>query len=130
MYIALNWINELIDINDVKLEKLIDKLTLGGFEVEDTLKVTISNRQEIVLDISATANRSDSLSIKGLSKELKALLNKEVKTQSYKYDNNNDIEEKIKRTIKTNTNYLNINRCVGDDDERFVSNITAIEFKV
>jgi len=27
-----------------------------------------------------------------------------------------------------NTNYLNINRCVGDDDERFVSNITAIEF--
>lgn len=109
MYIALNWINELIDINDVKLEKLIDKLTLGGFEVEDTLKVTISNRQEIVLDISATANRSDSLSIKGLSKELKALLNKEVKTQSYKYDNNNDIEEKIKRTIKTNTNYLNNN---------------------
>lgn len=32
--------------------------------------------------------------------------------------------------MASNTNYLNINRCVGDDDERFVSNITAIEFKV
>jgi len=32
--------------------------------------------------------------------------------------------------MASNTNYLNINRCVNDDDERFVSNITAIEFKV
>jgi len=104
MYIALNWINELIDIQDVKLEKLIDKLTLGGFEVEDTLKVNISNTEQIVLDISATANRADSLSIKGISKEIKALLNKEIKTQTYKYENIN-FEEKIKKTIETNTNY-------------------------
>jgi phenylalanyl-tRNA synthetase beta chain len=111
MYIALNWINELIDIQDIKLEKLIDKLTLGGFEVEDTLKVNVSNTQEIeiVLDISATANRADSLSIKGISKEIKALLNKKIKTSIYNY-NHTDIEKKIQKTIDINTNYLD-NSC-------------------
>jgi phenylalanyl-tRNA synthetase beta chain len=109
MYIALNWINELIDIQDVKLENLIEKLTLGGFEVEDTLKVNISDKQEIVLDISATANRADSLSVKGISKEIKALLNKKIKTSIYQYSNF-EVEEKIKKSISRNTNYLD-NSC-------------------
>jgi phenylalanyl-tRNA synthetase beta chain len=109
MYIALNWINELIDIQDVNLENLIEKLTLGGFEVEDTLKVNISDKHEIVLDISATANRADSLCIKGISKEIKALLNKKVKTSIYQYSNS-AVEEKIKKSIDINTNYLD-NSC-------------------
>jgi phenylalanyl-tRNA synthetase beta chain len=104
MYIQLNWINELIDINDVKLEDLIDKLTLGGFEVEDTLKINLSNKEHIVLDISATANRADSLSIKGISKEIKALLDKKVKKTIYK-SYHNEIEDKIKQTIDRNINY-------------------------
>lgn len=108
MYIPLNWINELVDIQDVKLEKLIDKLTIGGFEVENTLKIDIANNQQIVLDISSTANRADSLSIKGISKEIKALLNKKSKTESYKY-NYHDIEEKVKKTLNRNINYLENN---------------------
>lgn len=108
MYISLNWVNELIDIQDINLEKLIEKLTLGGFEVEDTLNVNISDNHEIVLDISATANRADSLSIKGISKEIKALLNKKIKTSLYQYSPY-EVEETIKKTIDINTNYLDNN---------------------
>lgn len=109
MYITLNWINELIDIEDVKIEKLIEKLTLGGFEVENTLKVNISDKDEIVLDISATANRADSLSIKGISKEIKALLNKKINTSIYQ-SSYSEIEEKIKKTLDRNT-YSFDNNC-------------------
>jgi hypothetical protein len=63
MEISLKWINELVNIETVSLDYLIEKLTLG-FEVEEILEVEIESKQ-LVLDISATANRSDSLSIQG-----------------------------------------------------------------
>jgi hypothetical protein len=65
MEISLKWINELVNIETVSLDYLIEKLTLGGFEVEEILEVEIENQKQLVLDISATANRSDSLSIQG-----------------------------------------------------------------
>ena len=52
----------------------MDKLTLGGFEVEEILEIEKKNKKQIVLDISATANRADSLSIKGMAKEMKGFL--------------------------------------------------------
>jgi hypothetical protein len=64
MEISLKWINELVNIETVSLDYLIEKLTLGGFEVEEILEVEIENQKQLVLDISATANRSDSLSIR------------------------------------------------------------------
>jgi hypothetical protein len=67
MQISLKWINELVNIETVSLDYLIEKLTLGGFEVEEILEVEIENQKQLVLDISATANRSDSLSIQGFS---------------------------------------------------------------
>jgi len=76
MQISLKWVNELVSIKTVNLENLIEKLTLGGFEVEEIIKIQIDNKKEITLDISATANRSDSLSIQGISLEIAALLNK------------------------------------------------------
>ena len=79
MKISLNWVNELVDIETIDLESLIEKLTLGGFEVEEVLKLN----NQITLDISATANRSDSLSIQGISSEIAALLNKPCKPLSY-----------------------------------------------
>jgi phenylalanyl-tRNA synthetase beta chain len=83
MQISVRWINELIDIEKINLDDLIDKLTLGGFEVEETLELEINNRKEIVIDISATANRSDSLSVQGISTEIGTLLNKQPKKLSY-----------------------------------------------
>lgn len=83
MQISLKWINELIHIETVSLENLINKLTLGGFEVEEILTIEIKGIQTITLEISATANRSDSLSIQGLSLEIASLLNDTNKTSNY-----------------------------------------------
>lgn len=78
MQISLKWVNELVDFKTIELDELVEKLTLGGFEVEDIIEIDIDGKKEIALDISATANRSDSLSIQGLGVELSALLNKQL----------------------------------------------------
>jgi phenylalanyl-tRNA synthetase beta chain len=83
MQISLKWINELVNIERINLDDLIEKLTFGGFEVEEILEIEIDNQKEIALDISATANRSDSLSIQGISKEIAALLNKSFNISNY-----------------------------------------------
>ena len=56
MLISFNWINELINIEDINLDELIEKLTLGGFEVEDTFEVSIGKKKETVLEISNQMN--------------------------------------------------------------------------
>ena len=38
MQVSLKWINELVNIESVNLEDLINKLTLGGFEVEEVIQ--------------------------------------------------------------------------------------------
>jgi phenylalanyl-tRNA synthetase beta chain len=83
MQISLKWVNELVNIETVNLENLIEKLTLGGFEVEEIIEITIDHEKRITLDISSTANRSDSLSIQGISLEMAALLNKTPKMSKY-----------------------------------------------
>jgi phenylalanyl-tRNA synthetase beta chain len=83
MYTSLDWINELVSLKTVQLNDLIDKLTLGGFEVEETLEIEINKQKKTVLDISATANRADSLSIKGIAKEIIALLNTQTLESTY-----------------------------------------------
>jgi phenylalanyl-tRNA synthetase beta chain len=87
MQIPLKWINELVNIDSIDLDDLIEKLTLGGFEVEETIELEIDNQKQIALDISATANRSDSLSIQGISTEIAALLNKATTISSYSLKN-------------------------------------------
>lgn len=83
MQISLRWVNELVDLESVNLDDLITRLTLSGFEVEESLKVKLPNTTTTALEISATANRSDSLSIQGLSIEIAALLNKIPKRLNY-----------------------------------------------
>ena len=83
MLISLNWINELLKIEDIKLEELVEKLTLGGFEVEETFELLIGRKKETILEISATANRADSISAKGIAKEIGALTDQELFHNSY-----------------------------------------------
>ena len=47
MQISLKWVNELVNIETVNLENLIEKLTLGGFEVEEILEIEINNEKRI-----------------------------------------------------------------------------------
>jgi phenylalanyl-tRNA synthetase beta chain len=107
MQISLQWVNELINIKTVNLEYLIDKLTLGGFEVEEIIEVEIDTQKTITLDISATANRSDSLSIKGISKEIATLLNKPYKTSKYLTNNwnTNKLAKNLDFQSNNPTNY-------------------------
>jgi hypothetical protein len=49
MEISLKWINELVNIETVSLDYLIEKLTLGGFEVEEILEVEIENQKNLYL---------------------------------------------------------------------------------
>jgi len=83
MQISLKWINELVNIETIDLNELIEKLTLGGFEVEEIVELEIENQSHLVLDISATANRSDSLSIQGISREMITLLDKSSRIFNY-----------------------------------------------
>ena len=87
MYTSLDWLNELVDVKTIQLDNLIDKLTLGGFEVEETLEINLNKQKRTVFDISATANRADSLSIKGIAKEISALLDKPICSSNYTHQN-------------------------------------------
>ena len=100
MQISLKWINELINIEKIQLDELIEKLTLGGFEVEEILEVEINNKKQITLEISATANRSDSLSIQGISNEIATLLNKHPRILTYT-TNNLNWKQKIENLSRT-----------------------------
>lgn len=103
MQIPLKWINELVNIEKVKLENLVEKLTLGGFEVEEILEIKIDKSNQIILDISATANRSDSLSIQGISSEIAALLNTSLNVSNYLIQS-----EKLKQIILERANIFSI----------------------
>nr|UDP55561.1 phenylalanine tRNA synthetase [Schizostauron trachyderma] len=83
MQISLKWLNELVNLNTIQLDDLIEKLTLGGFEVEEVLEIEINDQKQIALEISATANRSDSLSIQGISIEIASLLNQSNTISNY-----------------------------------------------
>lgn len=99
MQISLKWINELVKIDNINLDDLIEKLTFGGFEVEEILELEIDNKKQIALDISATANRSDSLSIQGISTEIAALLDKSITLSNYSREFGN-FKEKLLKNAK------------------------------
>ena len=85
MRISLYWIKELVNIQNINTNNVIEKLTLGGFEVEEVLELIINDKKEIILDVTATANRADSLSVKGIAKEVAALLNKPYNISKYSH---------------------------------------------
>jgi len=83
MQISLKWIEEFLNLKKVNLNYLIEKLTLGGFEIEKIVELRLDNEKILILDISSTPNRSDSLSVRGISKEIATLLNKPYKSSQY-----------------------------------------------
>jgi phenylalanyl-tRNA synthetase beta chain len=99
MQIPLKWVKELVNIDFTNLNDLIEKLTLGGFEVEEIIELEIENQNQIALDISATANRSDSLSIQGISMEVATLFEKPTKISNYSLKTF-DWKEQFKNSVK------------------------------
>nr|YP_010922949.1 phenylalanine-tRNA ligase beta subunit [Colpomenia sinuosa]WJZ45265.1 phenylalanine-tRNA ligase beta subunit [Colpomenia sinuosa] len=74
MYISLRWIQEIIGVQKLTLKRLVNRLTLAGFEIESITTKSYFETFDIILDISFTANRADVSNIKGLITELIALL--------------------------------------------------------
>jgi len=108
MRISFKWLNELINLKNVNFDYLVEKLTLGGFEVEETFEIIINNQLDTILDITSTANRSDSLSVKGIAKEVSALLDNDYNiipyTQSF-----SESEKFIKNSLDKFTYLSSIN---------------------
>jgi phenylalanyl-tRNA synthetase beta chain len=109
MRVSLNWINELVNIRNINLEILIEKLTLGGFEVEDIFQIIVDEKKDIILEISATANRTDSISINGISKEIAALTDQSIQKNSLSVDH--FTSEQILQTLFAESKPLNIKGC-------------------
>lgn len=109
MQISLKWLNELINIDNINQHDLIEKLTLGGFEVEDIIETEIYGEPDTILDISATANRADSLSTYGLAKEISALLNEKITISKYAANNFKSIKtlDKLVKAKET-SNFENL----------------------
>lgn len=106
MQIPLKWINELVNVESINLDDLIEKLTLGGFEVEEIIELEIEGQKQLALDISATANRSDSLSIQGIATEIAALLNKPTTFSTYSLQTSN-WKQQLSDSITTISNEEN-----------------------
>jgi hypothetical protein len=58
MQIALELVNELVNIETVHLNGLIDKLTVGDYKVKEILEVEIDDKKTVSLNILATVNHS------------------------------------------------------------------------
>jgi len=69
MKASYNWLKEFVDFNTPP-DELAHILTMAGFEVEAVEKTG----DDTVLDIAVTPNRPDCLSIRGIAREISAVL--------------------------------------------------------
>jgi len=82
MYISLKWVQNITGLKHLSLAVLSERLTLAGFEIEETVQKLTLSEIDFILDVSLTANRSDIFNIKGFAKELLSIFFQE-KEQFY-----------------------------------------------
>ena len=73
MKISLNWIKDYVEVR-ILPERLADKLTMAGLEVEDISSIG----EDTVFDLEITPNRPDCLNMIGIARDISAVLNKEL----------------------------------------------------
>lgn len=95
MYISLKWIQNIINLRNLTLDKLCERLTLAGFEIEEIIQKKVLNELDFILDVSLTANRSDIFNIKGFSAELLAIFFEEEEFQINKANEYNFVKTSI-----------------------------------
>nr|YP_009237444.1 phenylalanyl-tRNA synthetase beta chain [Wildemania schizophylla]AKS28491.1 phenylalanyl-tRNA synthetase beta chain [Wildemania schizophylla] len=83
MKVSFNWLKELANIETIQADKLASTLTQAGFEVESIESTNMSGQVDYILEISSTANRSDALSMVGLSREVAALTQSQMSEEVY-----------------------------------------------
>ena len=78
MLVSLKWIEEFISTG-LSPEETAHSLTMGGLEIEGIE----AHGDDHVLEVNVTPNRSDSLSVLGIARELSALTGKNMKLPPY-----------------------------------------------
>nr|UAD84250.1 phenylalanine-tRNA ligase beta subunit [Gracilaria changii] len=94
MKFSLRWLRQIVDLEGIAFNSLAEKLTISGFEIENI--VYDSSNNDILFDLTTTANRQDVLSVIGLAREISCLFNRTLKYKFYK------------DSIAINIDYLNL----------------------
>lgn len=79
MKVSVEWLREFVDI-DIGINELACKLTDQGVSVEGVESVG----KDYILDLEITPNRPDLLSVFGIAREIKAMLQKDIKKNPFK----------------------------------------------
>ncbi|MBM3245290.1 MAG: phenylalanine--tRNA ligase subunit beta [Candidatus Omnitrophica bacterium] len=95
MKLTYNWLKDFVDIK-LGPEELADKLTMAGIEVK-----SIEHKDgDFVFEIEITSNRPDWLSVIGIAREISAITNSKLKTQSSKLQLKTKSSKKENRDLK------------------------------
>jgi phenylalanyl-tRNA synthetase beta chain len=103
MNISWKWLSELIDLKNIRPQELAIQLTLAGFEVEN---IIIKSTQDSILQINTSSNRSDTISLIGIVREISAIIKHPIR----RINNQKHLNIRHERiTIKqqTRSNYCN-----------------------
>lgn len=82
MKFSWKWLSELVDLHNIEPKQVMEGLTSAGFEVESKCSENYKHVEDIILDISITANRYDVSSMIGMARELSVILNTKLINQS------------------------------------------------
>jgi len=93
MKISWNYLNKLVDLNNITILEVEERLTLAGFEIEN--KTNQKEINDIILEINITPNREDVIGFINIAIELSALFKRPLTLNNYlkKTFNNINIEQ-------------------------------------
>nr|YP_010443991.1 hypothetical protein NQZ11_pgp072 [Chattonella marina]UTE94878.1 hypothetical protein CmarPt_p115 [Chattonella marina] len=125
MQISTNWLNYILNLNQINLTELKERLTLAGFEVEETKTIKVLKRTDVILDLAATTNRPDILSIAGIVNEITSLMDVDINPPFFKKKDVNFFSNYEKNIEDLSSNSLNLNNTLA----YIGSKIEGISFK-
>ncbi len=94
MKVSYNWLKEFVGI-DLDPDRLAERLTMAGAEVESVERFKAGKFEDCVLDIDVTPNRPDLLSIRGTAREVAALTGRKLKSKKVSLDETGPPVEKL-----------------------------------